>query len=126
MSSVTDTEATATSAAVTGTRDTSEGQQLEAAVTATQDNSFMEGQHLEASVTGTRENSLEGQQLQAAMQHIIMLTEQNKSLHTQFCQLVAANTELFQRSVALQHKCNTLDAKNKETKDIYVPGLREN
>ena len=39
-----------------------------------------------AAVTVTQDNSFrEGQQLQAAMEHIMMLTEQNKSLQTQCC-----------------------------------------
>ena len=108
VSPVTDMEAIATAAAVSGSQDTSfrESQLLEAAVTDTQYNSFMEGQ-----------------QLQAAMEHIVMLTEQSKSLHTQCCQLGAANAELFQRSMALQQECYKLNVKNMELKTSICQAL---
>ena len=59
-----------------------------------------------AVVNCTQDNSSrEGQQLQAAMEHMT-LTDQNMSLQTECYQLMAANTELFQKSVALQYECS--------------------
>ena len=61
------------------------------------------------------------------MEYIMMLTEQNKSPLTQCSQLVAANAELFQRSMALQQECYKLDVKNKELKaSTYVSGFNNN
>ena len=74
-----------------------------------------------AVVNYTQDNSSrEGQQLQAAMEHIMTLTDQNMSLQTECYQLMAANTELFQKSVVLQYECSNynykLDAKSKKLK----------
>ena len=38
---------------------------------------------------------------------------------------MAANTELFQRSMALQHECNELDAKNNELKTSMCQAVKE-
>ena len=80
-----------------------------------------------AVVNCTQDNlfTLEGQQLQATMEHITTLTDQNNSLQTECYYLRAANTELFHKSVALQYECNKLDAKNKELKTSMGQALKE-
>jgi len=79
-----------------------------------------------AVVNCTQDNSFrEGQQLQAAMEHIMTLREQNKSQQKECYQLMASNTELLQKSVALQYECNKLDAKNKEMKKSRCQALKE-
>ena len=70
-------------------------------------------------------SALEGQQLQAAMEYITTLTDQNNSLQTECYHLMAANTELFHKSVVLQYECNKLDAKKKELKTSMGQALKE-
>ena len=71
-----------------------------------------------------RDNSFgEGQQLQAAMEHITTLTNQNNTLQMECYQLMAANTELLQKSVILQRECCKLNAQNKELRTSVCQAL---
>ena len=73
-----------------------------------------------------RDNSFgEGQQLQAAMEHIMTLTNQNNALQMECYQLMAANTELLQKSVTLQHECCKLNAQNKELRTSVCQALKD-
>ena len=63
--------------------------------------------------------------MQVAMEHIMTLTEQNKSLQMECYQLMAVNAEMFQKSVALQYECNKFDAKIKEMKTSMSQALKE-
>ena len=73
-----------------------------------------------------RDNSFrEGQQLQAVMEHIMTLTNQNNALQMECYQLMAANTELLQKSVILQRECCKLNAQNKELRTSVCQALKD-
>ena len=67
----------------------------------------------------------EGQQLQVATEQIMTLTHQNNVLQMECNQLMAANTELLQKSAALQNEFNKIDAQNKDLKASVSQALKE-
>ena len=59
------------------------------------------------------------------MEHIMTLTNQYNALQMECYQLMAANTELLQKSVTLQHEYCNLNAQNKELRISVCQALKD-